>query len=484
MIKHVLGVFLLLIGAAATAAETPVSLKIARLVESYYAVGQFNGAVLVAERGRVAYRGAIGFSNLEWNTPNTPETKFEIASMTKPMTAILIMQLVEEGKVMLNGAVAAYVPYLDTETGRKITVEQLLAHSSGLQQDIAFSDDGEITPLIARINADRVSNDELVREIMKRPLRFEPGTGYGYSSDAYAVLGAVIEHVTGRSYDQTLRSRILDPVGMRNSGPALLAPIVPLRAQGYAEDFSGRRNAPHIGPTPAGYLYSTLDDLYAWERALSGDRLLTRRSKEILFAPRKVITAYGWKTSTETWGGTEHYVLRTTGGLPGFQNLLVRVPDLDRTIIILSNIRGLRFSPEDLAKGINQILDGLPYEQPKRSLAMAVARTGLADPAGLRKAVRRLAQDGLHKADESEMNSLGYHFLGGRGSPAAATAVFEEIVRMFPASANAHDSLGEAYAALGERQKAIASYKRSLALNPQNKNAEAAIAKLSQTKPE
>jgi CubicO group peptidase (beta-lactamase class C family) len=398
--------------------------------------------------------------------------------MTKPMTAILVMQLVQEGRVRLDGHVSDYVPFLTGESARTISVDQLLSHRSGLQQDIGFSDDGETTPLIAMINADLLSNDELVRHIMERPLRFAPGSGHGYSSDGYAVLGAIVEHVDGKPFGDVLRERILDRVGMPNTGVALLAPIVPRRAQGYAEDFNGLRNAPHIGVTPAGYLYSTIDDLYAWERALTGDRLVDAESKRLLFAPREVITAYGWKTAYEDWGGGRQFVLRTTGGLPGFMNLMVRVPERDRTIILLSNIRQPRFTPEDLARGINQALDGLPHERPRRSAAMSIARSGVDAPEALRERLRRLAADPAYQSEESELNSLGYFFLGQRRNLPAAVAVFEEIVRLHSDSWNAYDSLGEAYAAAGDRTRAIASYERSLALNPQNTNARTALDRL------
>ena len=133
----------------------------------------------------------------------------------------------------------------------KITVDQLLNHTSGLQQDIGFSDNpNDVPPIIAKINADLLSNDELVKLIAARPLRFAPGTAYGYSSDGYAVLGAIIEHVTGESYWQALTQRILKPAGMTDTVPALLTPLVPKRALGYRQGFGGIENAMHIGATP------------------------------------------------------------------------------------------------------------------------------------------------------------------------------------------------------------------------------------------
>ncbi len=157
--------------------------RIDELITLYHKYGQFNGVILVAERGQVVYERAFGQANLEWGIPNTLDTKFEIASMTKPMTALIIMQLVEEGKIRLDRKVSDYVPYYPRETGTKITVDHLLNHTSGLQQDIAFSDNpNDVPPIVTKINTDLLSNDELVKLIAARPLRFEPGTNYGYTS--------------------------------------------------------------------------------------------------------------------------------------------------------------------------------------------------------------------------------------------------------------------------------------------------------------
>lgn len=468
------------------AAEThgfaqPKAKRIEELMTLYHKYGQFNGVILVAERGQVVYERAFGQANLEWGIPNTLDTKFEIASMTKPMTALLIMQLVEEGKIRLDGKVSDYVPYYPRETGTKITVDQLLSHTSGLQQDIAFSDNpNDVTPISTKINADLLSNDELVKLIAARPLRFEPGSDYGYSSDGYAVLGAIIEHATGKSYWRVLAERILQPAGMNETVPALLTPLVPRRASGYRQSFAGIENATHIGATPAGGLYSTARDLHRWERALYGNSLASQRSKDLLFASRKVVTAYGWKTADEEWAGKKRRVLRTTGGLPGFANLLLRVPDEERVIILLSNVRGGVYRLDDIALTVNRILDGAPYEMPKSSIAETLAP--MIERSGVTAAVSQFrqmrARPNEYSLSESEMNSLGYYFLNTRKALDAAVAVFRLNVEAFPDSANAYDSLGEAYMVNGDKELAIRNYQRSLELNPRNTNAAEMLKKL------
>ena len=446
-------------------------------------LNQFNGVAFVAQRGRILYEKAFGLANMEWTVRNTLQSRFEIASMTKAMTAIAIMQLVQEGKIRLDAHVSDYLPFYPRETGDRITIDQLLSHTSGLQQDIAFADDpNNIPAVVPLVNADLLSNESLVKLISRRPLRFSPGTGYAYSSDAYAVLGAVIEHVTGMSVWRALQARVLDRAGMTETGVALLTPIVARRTYGYGQTLEGYDNAAHIGVTPAGGLYSTVRDLYRFDRALTTGTLVNNSSKQRLFAIRSVITAYGWKTSEEIRpDGTRRAILRTTGGLPGFENLMVRIPSEDRVIIFLSNTRHLVWRLDDFAVAVNHILDGEPYSIPKRSIAEAMAnhiKRGMRG-AELRRFFFAAQTDTINYAvDEGEMNRLGYHVLYQRKAPADAVLIFTLNAEAFPRSGNVYDSLGEAYLVAGDSTRAIMNYRKSLSLDPKNSNAEAVLKRL------
>jgi len=252
-------------------------------------------------------------------------------------------------------------------------------------------------------------------------------------SDAYAVLGAIVEHAGGKPYWRSLRERVLDRAGMTETGVSYLTPLVAQRAAGYAQNFDGYTNAPHIGVTPAGGLYSTLRDLYAFDRALYGDTLVNEQSKARLFAVRRVITAYGWKTSEDTLpNGTRRRVLRTTGGLPGFEALMVRVPDARRTIILLSNVRTMVSRFDDFAIAIGRILDGRPYAMPKRSVAetLAASLTGGGSMTAIAREFDVMRADTARFAlSESEINRLGYFFLS-RGAPSRAADLFALTVRV------------------------------------------------------
>ncbi len=445
------------------------------------AIGQFNGAVLVADHGRTVYQRAFGLSNMELNAPNKTTTRFEIASMTKPMTAIAVLQLVQEGKVRLNGKIKEYLPWYPSETGSRITVEQLLNHTSGIRQDIAFDEPSPGAEVVAAINADLFSNDSLVKLIARRPLRFEPGTDYGYSSDAYAVLGAIVEHASGKPYWDAMRERIFDRTGMTETGVSRLAPLVRERAGGYAQTFDGFENAPHIGVSPAGGLYSTLRDLHRFDQALYGDTLVNAESRALIFAPRSVITAYGWKTSADTLpSGATRRILRTSGGLPGFEALLVRMPDIHRTVIFLCNVRTMRSHLDDFAAAISRILDGRPYSLPKQSVAESIASMWKAGRKGiaLERSFSAMHRDtARYDVNESEVNRFGYYLMS-RGAVTDAVQVFTMNVTAFPRSANVYDSLGEASLARGDTAAAITNYRRSLELDPRNTNASDVLKRL------
>jgi len=464
--------------APATVAD-PRAAGVVALVGAYHQLGQFDGVVLVADAGRVVYRGAFGLANREWQVPHTLDSRFEIASMTKPMTAIAILQLVDEGKLRLDAAVADYIPYFRETPGAKITIEQLLAHRSGLQQDIAFPDDAAGASVAARINADQLSLDEIVKLIAARPLRFAPGSGYAYSSDGYAVLGEVIERVTAKSYVAAIEERVLHRAGMTATVPAILAPLVPQRVMGYRQTWDAIENGTHIGASPAGGFYSTVGDLLAWERALVGSALLSPRMKQLVFSARDVITAYGWKTREETRRGRKQLIVRTTGGLPGFIHVLERIPAEDRVVIVLCNVRGPANYTDRMVTAIHAVLDGKQPEPPRRSAAMVLAGNLRRSADAIRRELDTMGADTEHfYVDESEINLLGYHALQSRRDPPTAIAILAFNARRFPKSANVYDSLGEAELAAGDRDAAIRDYRKVLELDPKNANAKQVLERL------
>jgi len=151
------------------------------LINKYYEYGQFNGSILVSENGKVILSKGYGYADMEWDISNTPDTKFRLASVTKQFTAMLIMQLAEEGKIDLNGKITDYLQDYRKETGDKISIKNLLTHTSGIPD---YTDN---TVLMKKIAANPISVKDQIEKLCSNDLEFEPGSQYKYSN-TYAEL--------------------------------------------------------------------------------------------------------------------------------------------------------------------------------------------------------------------------------------------------------------------------------------------------------
>ncbi len=161
------------------------------LIQKYYDYHQFNGCVLVADKGKIIFEKGYGFANMEWQIPNMPDTKFKIGSITKQFTSMLIMQLVEEGKLRLDEKVSDIISNYPKENGNKITIHHLLTHTSGIPN---YTDFPEFFNKVSRNN---FSPEELVKIFWDKDLEFEPGTKFNYSNSGYILLGYIIEKIIG-----------------------------------------------------------------------------------------------------------------------------------------------------------------------------------------------------------------------------------------------------------------------------------------------
>jgi CubicO group peptidase (beta-lactamase class C family) len=442
--------------------------EVMRLSHSY---GQFNGAVLVAESGKVIYRKGFGLANMEWNISNEPDTRFRLGSITKQFTAMLILQLAEQGKIKLDGKLSDYLPDYRKDTGGRITIHQLLNHTSGIPSYTS------LPGFIADQSRDPYAVDAFIKKYASRDLEFEPGSKYSYNNSGYFLLGAIIEKITGKTYEQALKESILDPLGMKNTGYDHHDTIIPKRAAGYRKAPKGYENAPYLDmsiPYAAGSMYSTVGDLFLWDQALYTDKLLSSTYKELMFKPNLENYAYGWIVTKTSLGQTKETVpaVMHGGGINGFNTLLVRLIDRKHTIVLLDNTSQGR-SQNSISKAITNILYDQPYDAPKQSIAEALLPT--ATDKNVEAAIKQYRdlkanQLNLYDFGEMELNTLGYQLLGMKRIK-EAIEVFKLNVEAYPQAANPYDSLGEAYMMNGDKELAVKNYKRALELNPQNKNA-------------
>ncbi len=449
--------------------------QIDELVRKYFELEQINGSILVADNGKVIYSKGVGYADIENKVENRPDTKFRLASVTKQFTATLIMQLVEKGKISLDGKLSDYLPYYRKDVGEKITIHQILNHTSGLTN---YTDN---TGFMQNEVKNKVVPRDFILKYCSGDLVFEPGTKWAYSNSGYFILGAVIEEVTGKTYEQVLHENILDPLGMSNSGYEHSDKAYENKASGYSNSFTGVQPARYIDmsvPYSAGSMYSTVEDMYKWDQALYTEKLLTKESLDKMFTPGLNNYGCGWGIADAPLEEKKVKVIAHSGGIFGFNTLIVRFPEDKHLIVILNNFDGA-VSTNDLAKGIRYILYGLQPPAPKKSLVKALYR--LISEKGITEAViefNKLKDNKTeYKLSENEMNNFGYLLLSTE-KVNDAIEVFKLNVEAFPESFNVYDSLGEAYMAAGDKENAILNYKKSIELNPNNEGGKKMLEKL------
>lgn len=319
---------------AVTAEQLPAA--IAEHLAERVAADEFSGAVLVARGGKPIYAEAFGLADRAKGRPVTLDTPINVGSMTKMITGLAVMQLVRAGKIDLDAPLGRYLPELPNETLReRATIRQLLTHRAGVGSywNAAFqARAGEIDDL-----------DALIETFIDEPLLFEPGAGHEYSNGGPVLLGKVIEAVTGQSYYDYVEKKIYRPAGMRHSGHFKKSDDTAGFARGYhrsspdapREDTQAMR--PLMG-SPAGSSYHSANDLLRFIKALTAGKLIDAEGREMLWEPR--VREYEQSQYGFLWGNQFVDGVRSVGhngGGPGVSADFRHFPELDTTVIVLSN---------------------------------------------------------------------------------------------------------------------------------------------------
>jgi CubicO group peptidase (beta-lactamase class C family) len=452
--------------------ETTKAEKIEELISLYSDYEDFNGSVLVAHQGEVVYKKGFGLANMEWGIPNKVNTKFQIASITKQFTAMLIMQLVAENKLDLHLPISSFLPDYPKENGDRITIHHLLTHSSGIVD--------------RRFDEKKNRPEEMVRQFANDSLQFTPGERFEYSNSGYTLLGFLIEKVTGNPYSQVLKDKILTPLHMTSTGFYRHRRLIQNMSSGYNQGFGEYFNIDYSDESSAyaaGAIYSTVEDMFLWDQALYTDKLLPRKYMNLLFTRHIEASfggyyGYGWELSKKPVGNTDTNIeaIGHSGTISGYCALFTRLPSSNSTIIFLNNTRRAHLNA--MTKAITGILYNQGYDLPIKPLAKLMSETIKGE--GIEKGIM-FYKDHMDLEDyyisEEELIVAGYKLLQA-GNATYAAAIFKLSTEVFPNKDNTYDSYAEALMELGENEAAIKNYEKSLLLNPENDNAVRMLYKL------
>ena len=334
------------------AAAQDIEIKVDEYINAHMKLENFSGSVLIAKGDEVLLRKGYGLANIEINVPNTPKTKFRLGSVTKQFTAMAIMQLQENELLSVNDPLSKFIP--DYPNGDKITLHHLLTHTSGIPNLTDF-------PELENIKKTKTPVEEVIEIFKNEPLEYTPGEKYQYSNSGYTLLGYIIEKVSGKTYEEYLKEYIFEPLNMKDSGYDHYNVVLLNRASGYSPGKDGVVNAKYIDmsiPFGGGCLYSTVEDMYIWDRALYTDKLLSESSLNEMFTPFKDDYGYGWYISDVL----DRKCIRHSGGIEGFTANISRYVNDDVCIVLLSNFEHTSIS--DISKDLAAILFGEKYELP------------------------------------------------------------------------------------------------------------------------
>lgn len=293
-----------------------------KLMQPYVDARMFMGSVLVASKGKTIFNNGYGMADLEWSIPNSPTTRFNIASMTKQFTAAAILLLEDRGKLKTSDLVKKYLPAAPSSWD-KITIYHLLTHTSGISDDAVNYQPGPPELLLF--------ND--------KPLDFQPGERWSYTNLGYIVLGYLLERVVGQGYEGFVQENLFKPLGMNDSGMFSYVTVIPRRASGYWPGRNGIENAERpdfrMGFS-SGSLYSTTEDLLRWEEGLFGGKLLSATSLHKMITPFKGDYACGLYVRRVNG----HLMIEHDGNNIGFNSHMVYYPEESIAVIVLANLNG------------------------------------------------------------------------------------------------------------------------------------------------
>ncbi|ANU08656.1 serine hydrolase domain-containing protein [Paraurantiacibacter namhicola] len=460
--------------------------------QAYHDAGMLDGVVIVADAQRVLFTGAYGQANIPFGAAYHADTKVRLASVSKPFTAALVLRLEELGLLSVEQTVGELLPEYAEAPFAAVTLDQLLSHRSGIPnyQYTAPYRAVQSRALMTGMVAAPVTAQEMITTFADRPLEFVPGENHAYSNSNYVLLQRVIEQVTGQDFAAAMQAHVFGPLGMDDSGVLDHRSVVKGLADGYTMTLQGYEaplQAQFIGVGAPGSIYSTPGDMVRWFGALFSGRFFAQANTlEKMTTPRAKaysetsFIGYGLYTSFVEVDGRQVRAIGHDGWGPPFTANLQYFPDSGLIVFAADGISGpggwtygetVRLGEDLLRIAYGAQVD--PPATPPALLVTAAIRARGVD-GGIAAYEEEVATGETPMPAEAELNRLGYAYLTS-GESEAATATFALNVRLYPQSANALDSLAEAYGSADRWAEAAETYRRALLLDPGNARMEKAL---------
>ncbi len=436
--------------------------KVDVLVQEYQDLDIFSGVVLVAEKGEILYHKAFGWANRDTKTGNTTSTKFDVGSMNKTFTGLIILHLLEEGKLSLDDRIGKYLTGISEKAAQKVTIDHLLNHTSGYGDYFG--------PEYVDLPTDQKTFRSILEKVKKEELIFEPGSAQEYSNSGYILLGAIIEEVSGLDYYDVVKSRILDPLKLSQTN--LTNPdAIPNKAIGYYKDIFGTvyDNSEYVEyPKPDGGFFATALDVYKFYQEYHYGNSVVAQDTKMKDEFYRMIQPH-----RDTGGA-----IPFAGGYPGSNSVNFEILRDNITIVVLAN----RDEPvaERLGANILKIIRGQPTVSPSLPATRSVYQAYKENGTSYVKDHFNELTVNFHPTDPRDiiLNTVGYQLLR-KERVSEAIEMFLLNTALFADVANTWDSLGEAYLKAGELEKAKKSYQMALQLDPDLESARLQIRALS-----
>ena len=447
--------------------------KIDSYLESSVTNG-FSGVVLVSKKGEIILSKGYGWAGRELKIPNSPSTVFNIGSVTKQFTASAILKLVEQGKIKTSDKISSYFIQAPIEK-RDITIHQLLTHTSG------------ISNRTGGFRYNEASKEQFLKEFFESELHSKPGTNYQYANANYIILTAILESVSGQTYNSFLNDYLFEPSQMKSTGYKSIHFNTERLAHGYYYNRTDEKwsdwgttqqhlpyNNKHWYSIGKGDIHSTVEDLYKWHVALKDNVVLASKTRIVQETPHVAendkLTSYygyGWAISKSN---RETKIVAHNGSNGIYFADFVRFIDDDVIVIYITNAF-LGSESENVARNIGKMIFDKNYNPSPipKNIYELIHEFMRANPSinadQLPDYLNKELNDEFN--DPAILNRLGYSKLKKEDKPDWALELFKLNVKLFPEDGNLWDSLGEAYIKYNKKDEAIMSYTKAVELGSQ-----------------